>query len=369
LTPSSKDSRLARALLDWFDSAARDLPWRPPGRAGRRDPYHTLVSEFMLQQTQASRVADRFPRFLARFPSLAHLARADPHEVLAEWSGLGYYARARNLHAAARAVAARPDSRLPSHPDELAALPGIGRYTAGAIASLAFNAPVPAIDGNVSRVILRLEAKDLPLAGPGTLDFASDRAGRLLATEPGRTHAGALNEALIELGATVCTPRSPRCDQCPLARACRARRLNLQHRIPRPKAAPRQQHLLADCILIRDRAGRALIERRPAAGLWASMWQAPTLESTAAPDEPGPPPRSLPRLLRLPGLKLAPGPVETFTHATSHRLVRFRVWIAPAPRGLATAPGPSAHARTWKSPDEIARLAISNPQRRILLGE
>ncbi|MCC6675616.1 MAG: A/G-specific adenine glycosylase [Phycisphaerales bacterium] len=367
---ASRDSRIARTLLEWFDAAARDLPWRPPGRAGRRDPYHTLVSEFMLQQTQAARVAERFPRFLARFPSLAHLARADEQDVLAEWSGLGYYARARNLHAAARAVADLPHARLPHDPDQLTALPGVGRYTAGAIASLAFNTPTPAVDGNVSRVILRLEAKDLPLAGPGTLAFAHGRATQLLATEPARASAGALNEALIELGATICTPRSPRCEACPLARECRARKLKAQARIPRAKPPARQKHLRADSVLIRDRAGRLLIERRPRTGLWAAMWQAPTLESPAGPDEPGPTARQLPRLLHLPGLNLGPRPVETFTHATTHRLVQFRIWTAAAPRDFAPGPGPAGdQPREWKKQDQIAMLAISNPQRRILLAD
>lgn len=367
-----RDQHIVAGLLVWFDAAARDLPWRPPGRAGSREPYQTLVSEFMLQQTQASRVAERLPLFMNRFPTLAALARADEHDVLAEWSGLGYYRRARNLHAAARAIADLHTGRVPAEPDSLLELPGIGRYTAGAIASLAFNRAVPAVDGNVSRVILRLEGKDLPLASPETITFASARAAALLATPEGTAHAGALNESLIELGATVCTPKSPRCPACPVRSHCRASALGLQNKIPRPKPAARQKELLADCIVLRDAAGRFLVERRPDAGLWARMWQAPTLETAEVGRAPAP--RHLPRLLQLSGVRLPAEPADDFTHATTHRLVRFRVWHArpTAAQPRTTSRAAAAHlaesSRAWKSADDIARLALSNPQRRILLG-
>src|SRR5690606_18237159 len=162
-------------LCRWFHDHAREMPWR----ILPRDPYHALVSEFMLQQTQVSRVLEKFPAFLARFPTLRHLARADEQDVLAAWSGLGYYRRARNLHAAARAIADRFDGRVPASADDLRSLPGVGRYTAGAVASIVFNQPVPIVDGNVARVLIRLEGRDL--AADEGQPWAWTRAAELVA--------------------------------------------------------------------------------------------------------------------------------------------------------------------------------------------
>ena len=202
--PSTPQSQKAfqRKLLAWYRRTARDLPWRDT-----RNPYAILVSEFMLQQTQVSRVTEYFPRFLARFPTLGSLARARPKVVREAWEGLGYYARARNLHALARQVSGA-GGRVPDDPDELIKLPGVGRYTAGAVACFAYEKAVPAVDTNVRRVLERVfETDDVW----GTAAAIMPRGGKT---------AWQFNQAIMELGALVCTARKPKCPQCPVRRGC-----------------------------------------------------------------------------------------------------------------------------------------------------
>ena len=196
-----------RKLLAWFRTAGRDLPWRRT-----RDPYRVLVSEFMLQQTQVSRVLDFYPGFLRRYPDLAALARATPRAVREAWDGLGYYRRAANLHRLARQVVRHHEGRVPSDPAELERLPGVGPYTAGAVASFAFEKPAPAVDTNVSRVLRRV-------FGCGTAKQVRILAERLQPAR-GKT-AWSFNQALMELGALVCTARAPKCPGCPVRRSCR----------------------------------------------------------------------------------------------------------------------------------------------------
>jgi A/G-specific adenine glycosylase len=190
--------------LAWYRRTARNLPWRET-----RNPYAILVSEFMLQQTQVSRVAEYFPRFMARFPTLEKLARARPKAVREAWDGLGYYARASNLHALARVVSKTLDNKVPDEPDELQKLPGVGRYTAGAVACFAYEKPVPAVDTNVKRVLERAFATE-------------DVWGLAAAITPktGKT-AWKFNQAIMELGALVCVARKPKCPQCPVKSNCR----------------------------------------------------------------------------------------------------------------------------------------------------
>src|SRR5687768_16089198 len=210
----------ARRLLRWYDKCRRDLPWRPDPAAGRPrvDPYHVLVSEAMLQQTQVATVVPYFNRFIARFPTLADLAGADEQEVLRLWQGLGYYSRARNLQAAARKVVAEYGGELPRERDRLLTLPGVGRYTAGAVASIAFDRRAPILDGNVIRVLCRIDKIQSDPRDRSTQDLLWRRAEEVL---PAR-RAGAFNSALMELGATVCTPRSPQCLLCPVREHCEA---------------------------------------------------------------------------------------------------------------------------------------------------
>jgi len=208
-------------LLAWYGKTARDLPWR-----STRNPYAILVSEFMLQQTQVSRVVEYFPRFMARFPTIDALARARPKAVMEQWDGLGYYARARNLHALARVVSKTRNGTLSDKPEELQELPGVGRYTAGAVACFAYEKPVPTVDTNVKRVLQRV------FAAADVWDFATK-----LTPKNGK-RAWKLNQAMMELGALVCTARQPNCPECPVRSDCLAVRAAERIRSPR-SARPR----------------------------------------------------------------------------------------------------------------------------------
>jgi A/G-specific adenine glycosylase len=211
---SDQSRAFARKLLIWYKKAARRLPWRDT-----RNPYAIVVSEFMLQQTQVSRVLDYYPRFLKRFPTIKALARSRPKAVMEAWDGLGYYARARNLHRLAKEVTRRHDGTLPDTPEELRTLPGVGKYTAGAVACFAYEKPVPTVDTNVKRVLERVFQTD----------DAWDFAARL--TPNNGKRAWKLNQAMMELGALVCTARSPNCPSCPVRGACLSVRSMSQTRI------------------------------------------------------------------------------------------------------------------------------------------
>ncbi len=211
-TTRARRDGFTRKVLAWYARAGRDLPWRRT-----RDPYRVLVSEFMLQQTQVSRVQEYYPRFLARFPDLDALASARPRAVREAWDGLGYYARASNLHALARVVSRDSDGKLPAEPEELIKLPGIGPYTAGAVASFAYEKPVPAVDTNVARVLRRVFfASRLP--SPASRDIWQLAAA--LVPKNGK-RAWKFNQAMMELGALVCVARKPKCPDCPVRPVCR----------------------------------------------------------------------------------------------------------------------------------------------------
>ena len=220
-------SGLRRALLPWYRRNARALPWRRT-----RDPYRVWVSEVMLQQTQVATARGYYTRFLTRFPSVRALARAPLDRVLAAWSGLGYYRRARHLHEAAGIVVREHAGRVPSEPRSFGALPGVGRYTVGAVLSIGFGAPLPVLDGNVARVLSRLAAR--PWSVRRTADARALWA--LAETLLDRASPGDWNQALMELGATVCTPRTPACPACPLRTLCAARLQGLVDEIPETKA-------------------------------------------------------------------------------------------------------------------------------------
>ncbi|MBL8764752.1 MAG: A/G-specific adenine glycosylase [Phycisphaerae bacterium] len=341
--PRWTDARLARAVIAWFARARRDLPWRTVPR----DPYAALVSEAMLQQTQVARVQEAFVAFVRAFPDLAALAAAREQDVLAAWRGLGYYRRARLLHAAARAVVARHGGHIPDDPAALRALPGLGRYSAGAIASIAFARPVPAVDGNVQRVLMRLEARAGEHGSRASLAWAWERAGALVRAAPaGR--AGDLNEGLIELGATRCVPRGPDCARCPLRAPCLARARALTDRIPAPRARVRVAAVGCASVLVRDPRGRVLVERRPDEGMWGGMWQLPTLEVAGR----APTRAAVEAWIGRPVRR-----VGAFGHATTHRAVRFVVYAA-AVDGASPPGGPLA--RRWVTPAALDRLPHSN---------
>ena len=256
-----------RALLDHFDRSRRALPWR-----SERTPYRVMVSEFMLQQTRVETVIPYYERWLRRFPGWDALADAGEDEVLREWTGLGYYRRARNLHRVARVVRDRFGGELPEEPAALKRLPGVGEYTAGAVASIAFGRAVPAVDGNVRRVLCRI----LDVAAP-TAGRLREEAARLVDPE----RPGDFNEALMELGATVCTPRAPGCGGCPVRGWCGARAVGTVDE--RPARRPRREVARVGygvVVVVRgDRPSAVtLLRKRPESGLLAGMWEFPSIE-------------------------------------------------------------------------------------------
>jgi A/G-specific adenine glycosylase len=256
---------LAQRLLAWYARNERDLPWRRT-----RDPYRITVSEFMLHQTQVTRVLSYYDPFVQRFPDWASLASAPLDDVLKAWEGMGYYARARNLHALAQRVCAQHGGQLPRSQAELMALPGIGEYTTGAILSIAFEQTVPAIDGNARRVLSRaFQVTEDPLSREGEQRLQSIARSLLPADQ-----AGTFNQALMDLGATICTPRSPECHTCPWHNDCRARQLGIQESLPvrRPRK-PLPHHDIAAGVIWRD--GQILIARRPPRGLLGGLWEFP----------------------------------------------------------------------------------------------
>lgn len=270
-------TRFQQHLLRWYTRNARKLPWRTSPRASTRpDPYHVLVSEAMLQQTQVATVVPFFTRFIQRLPSISDLAEARPQELLRLWQGLGYYARVRNLQATAKIVVKMYDGRVPSSVQELRELPGIGPYTAGAIASIAYDQREAIVDGNVARVLCRLDAIQSNPKTPSVRKLLWQRAYEIL---PQR-RIGHFNSALMDLGATVCTPRAPKCPDCPVRTHCSALARSIVDRTP--LAAPaRARPVERRCTFCITQAGKYLLEQRLAQGRWASMWQFPTVVSDA----------------------------------------------------------------------------------------
>ncbi|MCZ6835358.1 MAG: A/G-specific adenine glycosylase [Planctomycetota bacterium] len=336
----AREATISRNLSAWFKANARDLPWRR-----KRNGYKGLVSEAMLQQTQVSRVIDRYQTFMKRFPNVQALAASDEQEVLAHWQGLGYYRRARNLHAAAQMVVSELNGVVPDSIVSLRQLPGVGRYTAGAIASIVFGKTEPIVDGNVQRVLSRLELHESLPNEAQESKWQWERAQSYVnsATEP-----GAFNEALMELGAMVCTPRSPKCEACPLRRSCRAKKAGRQDEIPSAKRSPIKTKIYCHAIIVR-RGRKILLEQRGEKGLWSKMWQPPTIES--------------PLKLKTSTLRKALGlPVDrlqhrdTFEHQTTHRQLVFEVYEATTRvrRGL------------WRSLDDLDDLPLSNAHRKVL---
>ena len=257
-----------KSLLAWFASARRPLPWRETA-----SPWRTLVSELMLQQTRVAVVAPRFESFLIRFPDPEAMARAEVDEVLASWSGLGYYRRARSLHAAAREIVARHGGAVPDDRQALLALPGIGEYTAGAILSIAFGQPEPVIDGNVERVFARrFGIEGNVKRGPARKRLTGLARAAVVAGPPGD-----VNQALMELGALVCTPTTPRCAECPLAGECRARLDGSQDSLP--TLPPRRAIVnVTLAVALARRDGRFLLVRHPEGGFLAGTWGPPFAE-------------------------------------------------------------------------------------------
>jgi A/G-specific adenine glycosylase len=262
---SKVPTRFALRVLRWYSLNARNLPWR-----GSADPYQVWISEVMLQQTRVGAVKPYFERWMEAFPTITALAHAPEREVLSRWEGLGYYARARHLHRAARTVMERFGGELPADSKSLLTLPGIGKYTAGAISSIAFGLDEPALDGNIRRVLARVfnvrQAADSP-KGKQVL-------WQLAAAQLPWGRAGEFNQALMDLGASICLPRAPRCGPCPVTRLCKGRRLGIQNRLPVLKPKRRVPHHQVGAAVIR-RGGRVLLAHRPSKGLLGGLWEFP----------------------------------------------------------------------------------------------
>lgn len=371
MTTIPDPAQTRRRLLEHYDAHRRELPWRES-----REPYRVWVSEIMLQQTRVETVVPHYGRWMARFPTIKVLSEADEESVLKAWEGLGYYTRARNLHRSARTVCEKFGGVLPKDVTGLRELPGVGEYSAGAIASIAYNQAVPAVDGNARRVLSRLFDLD------GNSDaLIRRRAVELLDFD----RPGDWNQALMELGATVCLPRSPRCGECPVACECRAMAEGTQALRPAPRSRSTVgTHIYA--VLVGHRpSGELLMVRRPSKGLLGGLWEFPAVEiEDGSTLEEGPLEQALREGWRAVservGVILAMGSdywrvlpevKQTFTHfkavyrpmlsmaaqdATGHLVVRHDTgkWTGDS-------------KRKWVSPDEIERMPLSVAQRRVLV--
>jgi A/G-specific adenine glycosylase len=344
---------LRRKLLDWFDRHRRDLPWR-----ANRDPYRIWVSEVMLQQTTVAAVVPYFHRFLAAFPTIDALAAADEQQVLKLWEGLGYYRRARHLHAAAKVLVAKQGSDPPNDPAVWAELPGVGRYILGAVLSQAFDRRLPIVEANSLRVLARLFAyPDDPREGAGKAWVWSTGESLLP-----KTRVGDFNQALMELGAMICSPRSPRCGECPVAKFCETNRLGLQERIPPPKR-PREPIVVREAaIVIRDQE-RVLLCRRPADAIrWQNMWEVPHAELKKTESaETG----AIRIAQELTGLRVNVGAeLLTITHAVTRHSITMICFDAAL--GSGSFASPFYTEGRWVETGELGAFPMSAPQRRLM---
>jgi A/G-specific adenine glycosylase len=336
-------------LEAWYGRSRRDLAFRRT-----RDPYAIWVSEVMLQQTQVTTVLPYFERWMLRFPDVRALAAAAEEDVLSAWQGLGYYSRARRLQAAARAVLERHGGELPSEREELTRLPGIGDYSAGAIASIAFGQRVPVVDGNVVRVLCRR----FGLRGDPTRAPLKARLWQLADELVPAVAPGDFNQALMELGATVCTPRSPRCGECPWQSECEAKRLDLVERLPElpPRKGPTSVRAVA--ALVRRGADLLLARLASDAPRWAGLWVLPTTELAGGETaEQG----VLRALGELTGLG---GAVGARAATLTHTVTRFRITLDVYE--CRAGSGRPKRSAAWKEPREIAGLALPAPHKKLL---
>jgi len=351
--------RVRERLVNWYGEAHRRLPWRED-----RDPYRILVSEMMLVQTTVTAVIPYFSRFLGRFPTVGALAAADEADVLKAWEGLGYYRRARQLQAAARVIVAEHAGVFPDDPEAIRALPGVGRYIAGAVLSFAFDRPAPIVEANTQRVLSRWLAWGEDLKATRSQARLWEAAGRLV-PEVG---AGSFNQAFMELGALICIPRAPLCLTCPVAGECLSRRLGVQDRIPvvRPRPAPKE---VAESCAVVARGGRVLVVQRGPGRLWERFWEFPTIHRSG-PDPAG---RSLGEpvdlaegVRRLAGISAWVGPVaRTFRFGvTTHRVtmeVHRATWLGGEP-----APGPGLVDLAWEPIEALGDYTLGASTRRIV---
>jgi len=368
MTSGSDAGRIASDLLAWFRGRDRDVPWR-----GETNPYRVWVCEVMAQQTRIRTVRERLPEFFGAYPTIEALAGSDPDELMRAWEGLGYYARARNLRrAACRLVDAAGDDRpaaLPTTVEELRALPGVGPYTAGALASIAFGRSEPAVDGNARRVLARLF--DLARSTHAVLDeaargliAAADSQPNAEAMSAAGSRAGELNQAIMDLGGEICTPRSPDCGVCPLSTHCLAlARGTVNERPPRKARTALPHHDIGVAVVWRG-DGRLLIQRRPTEGLLGGLWEFP-----GGKVKPGERPEAAAarETREETGLQVAiRGPAGRVEHAYSHFRITLHAFHADVTGGSLRDDG--AEPRAWVEPSGLVRYAFPAANRRIIDG-
>ncbi|MFD0672320.1 A/G-specific adenine glycosylase [Cohnella sp. GCM10027633] len=345
-------------LLRWYKRERRDLPWRRT-----KDPYHIWVSEIMLQQTRVETVIPYFNRFVGRFPTLRELAEAPEEDVLKHWEGLGYYSRARNLQAAVREVVSGYGAQVPSEKKAVSGLKGVGPYTAGAILSIAYNQPEPAVDGNVMRVLSRYFLLEDDIAKPATRVGMESLAAALIP----EGEASDFNQALMELGAMVCTPKSPSCGDCPVALHCMAREAGRERELPvKSKAKPPKPVARVAALVegVGRHAGQVLVRQRPGTGLLASMWELPHIETADAAvwEDPAAAGRLAAAALAEEGLRVRPTEhLADAQHVFTHLVWQVRV-IGAAPLEELRLP---AHYR-WVGPEEFENYSWPNVFRKLL---
>lgn len=336
-TSKEKNIRIIGAVEAWFSKSARDFPWRR-----KSTPWGRLVSEFMAQQTQIGRVADRWPSMMKQFPTPKSMSLQDEQEVLKHWQGLGYYKRAKQLKATANMIVKEFNGTVPGAVESLMKLPGVGRYTAGAVASIAFNERVPIVDGNVHRVLCRLANKKNT---PSPCAWSWDRSERLVKMADRPDH---FNEGLMELGATVCLPRSPNCKMCPLKNDCLAFEKGVQTSVPAStKRTPRK--LLHHHAVVLTCKGEYAFEQRDETGIWASMWQVPTVESSSR--------MAAVQVARQLGIHESIELIGSFKHILTHRIVEFQVFACEVERDKRFQ---------WHALDSIDRIPLASAQRKVL---
>ncbi len=350
-TPRERQA-IRRRLLGWYDRNARDLPWRR--RAD--DPYAQWVAEIMLQQTQVDTVIPYYDRFLARFPDVNKLARATNDQLMRQWEGLGYYRRAANLHRAAKLIAAA-GGQVPASAESLLALPGVGRYTAGAIASIAYDERAAAVDGNVARVLSRLFNITAEVSSPDTQRRLWAVAESLLPAK----RCGDFNQAWMDLGATVCTPVGPRCERCPLASVCLAHQHGDPASLPR-KTPARDVLEIHHVVAVIGHKDTYLLNRRPPGGLWGNLWEFPN-RPIARPRDRLAGLRSMLSELGMPTRDTVRD-AGTLDHRLTHRLMHFHTHVIDAaqPRRATAKP---AGVR-WVKSAQIEEFPMSTACRKIL---
>jgi A/G-specific adenine glycosylase len=358
LDPAWRD-RIRAALVDWYAGASRPLPWRID-----RDPYRILVSETMLVQTTVAAVVPYFERFLSQFPDVKALADADEADVVKAWEGLGYYRRARQLHAAARAIVRDHGGSVPDDADALRALPGVGRYIAGAILSFAFGRPAPIVEANTQRVLARWLAWGDDIRSTRSQARLWAAAGRIVPEDDPAT----FNQAFMELGALVCSPRQPMCLTCPVSADCLARQTGQQDTLPvvAPKAAPLE---VAEACVVTTDGGRVLVVKRGPGVLWEGFWEFPTIH-LAGPDPArrsfGIPVALAEGVRRIAGVSTSVGPTATTLKygVTKHR-VTLAVHLARRLSGQ-PLPGTGLVDAKWATVAELASLTMGSATRRVV---